>query len=183
MLRAGLLVKSRALADDMIAVMQRRAVRRQQGGQPLFALDQWPRAQILAVEMQQIEQKEHQPGSVAGVGSGLNAAERGDAVGADAAQFAVEIGLAGIERRDGPGDRRIFLRPVEPGTGQQFDRATVEPRMHAIAVIFDFVQPLIAVGRGLDQLRELRRDPFRHRGRISAPPARYGARHLGIHRR
>ena len=52
-----------------------------------------------------------------------------------------------------------------------------------VAVIFDLVQPLIAVGRGVGQLRELRRDPFRHRGRIGAPPARYGARHLGIHRR
>lgn len=28
---------------------------------PLFALDQQPRAQVVAVEMQQVEQKEHQP--------------------------------------------------------------------------------------------------------------------------
>jgi hypothetical protein len=55
----------------------------------------------------------------------------------------------------------------------------VEPGMHAEAVIFDFVQPLVAVRRGVDELGVLRRDPFRHGGRIGPPPARYGARHDG----
>jgi hypothetical protein len=50
--------------------------------------------------------------------------------------------------------------PVQPGAGQQFHRTAVEPRMHAVAVIFDFVQPLIAIRRGIDQLRELGRDPL-----------------------
>jgi hypothetical protein len=39
-----------------------------------------------------------------------------------------------------------------------------------------FVQPLVAVRRGVDQLRELRRDPRRQRRRIGLP-ARYAARH------
>ena len=51
--------------------------------------------------------------------------------------------------------------------------------MHAVAVELDFMQPLIAFRRRVDQLRELRRDPFRQRGRLGAPPARYGARHDG----
>ena len=37
--------------------------------------------------------------------------------------------------------------------------------MHPVAVIFDFMEPLIAVRRGVDQLGELRRDPFGQRGR------------------
>jgi hypothetical protein len=119
--------------------------------------------------MQQIEQKERQPGGVAGVGRGLDPRKRGDAVGADAAQFAVEIGLAGIERRHSFGDRWIFARPVEAGAGQQFDRTLVDRRVHAVAVIFDFVEPLIAVRRRVDQLRELRQDPFRQSGRVGAP--------------
>jgi hypothetical protein len=41
----------------------------------------------------------------------------------------------------------------------------IEARMHAVAVIFDFVQPLVAIRRGVDQLRELRRDPLRQSGR------------------
>jgi hypothetical protein len=55
----------------------------------------------------------------------------------------------------------------------------VEPRMHAVAVELDFVQPLIAFRRRVDQLRELRRDPFRQSGRAGARRARYGARHDG----
>jgi hypothetical protein len=47
----------------------------------------------------------------------------------------------------------------------------VEPRMHAVAVIFDFVEPLVAVRRRIDQLRELRQDPLRQSGRAGAPCA------------
>jgi hypothetical protein len=49
------------------------------------------------------------------------------------------------------------MGPVEPGARQQLDRTAVEPRMHAVAVELDYVQPLVAVRRGVDQLRELRR--------------------------
>src|SRR6516165_4300441 len=68
----------------------------------------------LSVEMEKIEQEEDQRRRVGAVRSELDDVERGDAVGTDAAQFAVEIGLPRIERRHGFGDRRIFVRPVEP---------------------------------------------------------------------
>ena len=67
---------------------------------------------------------------------------------------------SGRERCDGRGDRRIFARPVEPGAGEELHRAAVEPRMHAVAVVFDFVQPVRSVRRSVDQLGELRRDPL-----------------------
>jgi hypothetical protein len=51
--------------------------------------------------------------------------------------------------------------------------------MHAVAVEFDFVEPVVAVRRRVDQLGELRRDPLRQGGRFGVPPARYGARHDG----
>jgi hypothetical protein len=38
--------------------------------------------------------------------------------GSRAGQFAVEIGLARIRRRQSFGDCRIFMRPVEPGANQ-----------------------------------------------------------------
>jgi hypothetical protein len=63
--------------------------------------------------------------------------------------------------------------------GERSDRAAVEPRMHAVAVVFDFVQPLVADRRHVDQLRELRRNPLRERGGIIASLARYGTRHAG----
>ena len=55
--------------------------------------------------------------------------------------------------------------------------------MHAVAVVFDFVEPLVAVRRSVDQLRKLRPDPLRKRGRIVAPLAHYRLRHEGSIRR
>jgi hypothetical protein len=60
--------------------------------------------------------------------------------------------LARAEFGDGLGDDRIFVRPVEAGARQQLHRAAVEPRMHAVAVVFDFVQPAVTVRRGVDLL-------------------------------
>jgi hypothetical protein len=48
--------------------------------------------------MEKIEQKEDEACGVAGIGGQLDHAERGGAVGAHAAQFAVEIGLPRSER-------------------------------------------------------------------------------------
>jgi hypothetical protein len=50
--------------------------------------------------------------------------------------------------------------------------------VHAIAVIFDFVEPLIAFGCGVDQLRELRQDPVRQGDRVAAA-AGYRPRYAG----
>ena len=85
--------------------------------------------------------------------------------GNNAAQLAVQIGVARTERRYRGGDRRIFMGPVEPGASQQLHRAALEARMHAVAVEFDFVEPLIAFRRRVDELGELWRDPCRESGR------------------
>ena len=45
--------------------------------------------------------------------------------------------------------------------------------MHAVAVEFDFVEPLIAVRRRVDELSQLRPDPLGQSSRTSAWPARY----------
>jgi hypothetical protein len=110
---AGLLMEGRTLSAVVIAVMQGRRHTRQQRGKPRLALDQRPGADVVAVEMQKVENKKHQPGCVTGIRRGLDHAKGGDAVGEDAAQLAVEIGLARAERRHGRGDRRIFMGPVE----------------------------------------------------------------------
>jgi hypothetical protein len=128
--------------------------------------------------MEKIEQEEHERGGVAAVGGQLDHAERGDAVGAHAAQFAVEISVLSAKRRHGHRDRRIFMRPVEPGAREQPHRAAVEARMHAVAIVFDFMQPTGPVRRRVDELGELRPYPFRQRGRGDAP-ACYRPRHAG----
>ena len=129
---------------------------RQQRGEARRALDQGPRADVFTVEIQKIEQKKHQPGGVPAIRRGLDHAERCDAVGAHAAQLGVEIGLLGRERRHRRGDRRVFMRPVEPGAGEQTHGAAIEARMYAVAVEFDLVQPLGPVRRLVDELSELR---------------------------
>ena len=61
------------------------------------------------------------------------------------------------------------MRPVEPGAGQEPDRATVQPGMHPIAVEFDFVEPLRPFRRLVDEFGELRFDPTGERRRFGAP--------------
>jgi len=46
--------------------------------------------------------------------------------------------------------------------------ATIKARMHPVAVELDFVEPLIAFRSGVDELCELRRDPFWRTG--AGPP-------------
>ena len=58
---------------------------------------------------------------------------------------------------------------VDPGAGQQPDRAPVEPGMHPVAVEFDLVQPIRPVRRVVDQFGELRFHPIRQRRRFGAP--------------
>ena len=116
--RAGFFVKSRALPDHMVAVMEARPGVCEQRAQPLLALDQRPRPQILAVEVEKIEQKENQRCRVDAIRSKLDDVEHGDAIVAHAAQFAVEVGLARIEFGHGFGDRRILICPVEACPGE-----------------------------------------------------------------
>jgi len=56
--------------------------------------------------------------------------------------------------------------PVKAGAGHEAHRAAIEARMHAVAVEFDFVQPLGPVGRLVDELGELRPYPLRQTGRV-----------------
>jgi hypothetical protein len=58
--RAGFLVEGRALADDMVAGVKARRGVHEQCSEPLLALDQRPRPEILALEIQKIEQEEDQ---------------------------------------------------------------------------------------------------------------------------
>jgi hypothetical protein len=80
-----------------------------------------------------IEREEFEPGGVARIRHVLDHAERGDTVGADTTHFAVEISLFAPSDNTAAASVRIFMRPVEPGAGQQPDRAPVQPGVHALA--------------------------------------------------
>ena len=51
--------------------------------------------------------------------------------------------------------------------------------MHAVAVEFDFVEPLVAVRRRVDKLGELRPDPLRQSRRTGARAAHSRSGHAG----
>jgi hypothetical protein len=74
-----------------------------------------PRAEIFAVKAEKVDRKKTSAACVAAGRSELDDVERGDAVRANAAQFAIQIALPRIEHNHGFGDRRIFVDPVEPG--------------------------------------------------------------------
>ena len=57
------------------------------------------------------------------------------------------------------GDRRIFVRPVEPGAGQQPDLGAIDPGVHAISIALELVRPILAAWDFLHQLTELGLDP------------------------
>ena len=74
-------MKPAAMPDLVIAIVQGRVCIRQQFGEPRLALDERPRIEILAVEVQKIEQEEDECSGIAAAGCQLDRAERGDAVG------------------------------------------------------------------------------------------------------
>src|SRR5215472_6444221 len=169
-------VEGRSLSDLVIAELQQRVSSGQQSAKAFFPLREL-RANGFAIEMKEIEQEERQ--SVAtGVRRILDQAEGGPAVGPDPAQLAIEISLTGRKRRHRSGYRGIFMRPVDAGAGQQSDRALVQPRMHTVAVEFDFVQPLGTFRRLLHKLGELGLYPGRHRSWLALAPSRERELHI-----
>ena len=70
-------MKPAAMPDLVIAIVQGRVCIRQQFGEPRLALDERPRIEILAVEVQKIEQEEDQRGRVAAIRGELDDVEGG----------------------------------------------------------------------------------------------------------
>ena len=69
-----------------------------------------------------------------------------------------------LARQDGAIDRRRFGYPV-PRIGNAAPyRVVIEANMHAVAVELDLVQPFRTVRRRVDELGQLRPDPFRQSG-------------------
>src|SRR6516165_2866045 len=77
--RAGSLEESRSLTNDMVTVVQARRSGRKERLETLLSLNQWTLAQILAVKVEEIEQKEDKRCRVATVRSELDDVKRGEA--------------------------------------------------------------------------------------------------------
>src|SRR5262245_5501020 len=110
-----MIVEGSPAPDLVIAEMQGRAYIRQQPAQPFLAFRNRRRGDRFAIEVEEIEKEKDESAAVPGVRCVLDQAERGGAVGADAAQLAVKIHLPRRELCDRRGDRRVFRSPVETG--------------------------------------------------------------------
>jgi hypothetical protein len=88
-------VKGSPAPDLMIAELKRGARMRQERAEALFPLFKRHRADGFAIEMEEIEQEEDQSIAVTSVRCVLDQVERGRAVGPDATELAIEIGLPG----------------------------------------------------------------------------------------
>ena len=92
------------------------------------------------------------------------AGEGGDAVGTDATQLAVEVGILHRQLGERRRDRRVLSVQSSPSASQAAPSA-VDAGGHAVAVELDFVQPARPARRLVDQLAKLRRDKGRGRRR------------------
>jgi hypothetical protein len=89
-----MLIEGPAAPDLMIAELEWRARAQQQVAKALLPLREWPRADGFAIEVEEIKQEKDESVAVTGVRCGLDQAEGGCAIGADAAQLPVEISLS-----------------------------------------------------------------------------------------
>src|SRR5438552_1221291 len=102
--------------------------------------------------MKAIEQEESEGGGVPGIACRLDHAEGARAVGAHAAQLAIEITRAQRKLRQSLGNRRVFVGPVETTAREQAHLAIINASGHAVAVELNLVQPLLALRRFLHEL-------------------------------
>ena len=137
--------------------------RAQQRLEPGLALLERQAPDVLAVEVQQVEDVVDDLAFPAREPS-LQGLEARAPVRQHGSDLAVEERLRGRERGDGVADFGKARRPIVPGTGDEGDRAALDARADAIAVELDLVEPVVAVGRRLHQARELRLEAHRERG-------------------
>jgi hypothetical protein len=149
----------------------------------LLAVTERQPRDVLAVELEEIEGEEHEP-VAATIRRRLHQFERGHAVGPHAAKLSVDIGGLDLELGECGCSRRIFLRPIEAGAGEEPDFALVDPGRHPVAVEFDLMHPLRAARGFGRKLCELRLDPLgqRHNAQVYRPPQTNGKRTSADHR-
>jgi len=144
--------------------------RAEQGRKAGLALGERQGGDLLAVELEEIEEVIDEAGAAL-VGGLLHEADVGNAVWTHGAEFTVEIGRLDGKFRQGGGGCGIFGCPVEPGAGEELDLAGRDAGGHSVAVELNFVDPERPGGRLGCELAELRLDPFwrRHGASVARP--------------
>jgi hypothetical protein len=116
---------------------------REQPHQPLLAVDQGQAAEVLAVELQEVEDVEHR---VADGPVAVDGVEDRHAIGAADDRLAVQGERPQLGSRGR--DRRIAAGPIVAASGEQPDGVAVPADLQPISVVLDLVDP-IGAGRRL----------------------------------
>ena len=181
----GVAVKFGAAPPLMIAVAHHaRRVGRHNFGERRLAGVQRGAGQVEAVPVEEIECEENEIVGAAGRDPVLQIGKARRAVGGERDQLAVDDRGLDRQSRHRPRERRKFRGPVEPVAGDQPSLTLVDAGQQPIPVVFDLMQPLRALGRLVDQGRQLRHDAVGHRPLPSAgEPGRIGGFLRGWFRR
>jgi hypothetical protein len=108
-----------------------------------LALKERLQQQILATEMEKIEDVIDEPRCALAVAGRLHEAEGRGAVRSYRTEFAIEIGARDRESLQRFCGRRILARPVETRSrGDELHTPAINPGVHAVAVEFQFVRLL-----------------------------------------
>jgi hypothetical protein len=114
---AGVLAHRVRVAEMVVAVAEH-ARPLGHSGEHTLAFQESARAKIPAVQMQQVEAEEHQRVVPAGLERGLQSGKAGDAVLAQADEFAIQHRRPDRQLRDRVRDRRHAFRPVVAIAGE-----------------------------------------------------------------
>src|SRR5436305_1569189 len=146
-------------------------IRPQDGSQELLALNQWSAAQVVAMEIKEIEGEEAgglallQFWNRAGAGADaiLQQLKAGYAVLIEADDLAINDDAFSVEKFDDPVQLRILFLNGHAAAGLHVDVFLVYKEEGAHAVPLHFMEPSGARRQVLAQDSQHRRDAFRHR--------------------
>src|SRR5262249_53882313 len=145
---------------EMLAVLDRSALP-DQSCQFRLAFDERQVGEIAPIEVEEIEHVIDEAVALSRLERGLQRRKAGDPALVLDHDLAVEQRRVGGKRGDGMGDVGKFFVPMEALAGEQTGLAIVEPRLNAIAVELDLVDPAGAGWRLGPQGGERRRHEFR----------------------
>ena len=124
-------------------------------GEHRLAVGERAGREVVAVQMQQVEDEEEKGVVTMVAQRRLQSVEAGDAVGQQRHQLAVEQKVAMAEGGDGGGDGGQAGGPIQAVAGDQLDGAALAPGEQPVAVELDLADPLVAVRRDVCGAGEL----------------------------
>jgi len=153
---AGLREDPVAVADDVVDVTPCRGrLRAQRRAQPHLALVERQRGQVGPVEVKDVEHEVDELRARAAPAP-LHRLKAGAPVGQHRGDLAVEQRASDAQLLRAGDDRGEVIGPLLVAPAEQRDAPVLDQATDAVAVELDLVQPLLAGGRLVEQLRQLR---------------------------